>query len=76
MVALDVIVRVGVHRWLRRMDDPSRTLFQVQADGEVLRIKASRTYRVHVVARTPEAQVHAVVVLTRKGIQRVDILPS
>jgi hypothetical protein len=74
MVALDAIVRVGVHRWLRRMDDPSRTLFQVQADGSVLRIKAARTYRAHAVACTPEGMTHVVVVLTRKGIQRVDIV--
>lgn len=76
MVSLDTIVRLGVHRWLRRMDDPVRALFQVQPDGEIHRIKAPRTYRVHVVARAGGEVVHAVVVLSRKGILRVDNVPA
>jgi hypothetical protein len=72
MTAVDEILRFHVERWLRRMDDPTRNLSQLQPDGSVKRIRAAKNYTVQVILRLDGALERYAVVLNKKGLVRVE----
>ena len=72
MTAVDEILRFHVERWLRRMDDPTRNLSQLQPDGSVKRIRAAKNYTVQVILRLDGELERYAVVLNKKGLVRVE----
>lgn len=80
MGGLNEILRINVRRWLWRMDEPNRVFFRLGPEGRVLRAKAPRSYRVHLVLTLRSASglfcSHVVVVLNRKGIRRIESLAT
>ncbi|MEN9787627.1 MAG: hypothetical protein RLZZ299_2891 [Pseudomonadota bacterium] len=76
MDAVDEILRFHVQRWLRRMDEPTRALSQVQHDGTVARIRAAKVYMVTAIVRDAGRLARYNVVLNRKGLLRVERVPA
>ncbi len=72
MQAVDEILRFHVERWLRRMDEPTRNLSQLQPDGSVKRIRAAKNYTVQVILRLDGTLERYAVVLNKKGLVRVE----
>lgn len=77
MVAITEILRLNITRWIRRMDDPSRPLSRLDADGNVQQVEGRKTYRVTLVMAS-EGPGGACrydkrsIVLTRQGLIRVE----
>ncbi len=76
MDAVDEILRFHVQRWLRRTDEPTRALSQVQHDGTVARIRAAKVYAVTAIVRDAGRLARYNVVLNRKGLLRVERVPA
>lgn len=76
MSALSEILRLNVQRWLRRMDEPVRDIYILEADGSARRVAAPKTYRVNLIVAVPTTEGRRFerycLVLTRTGIQRVE----
>lgn len=73
--SIEQILRFNIRDWLRRMDDPSRELFQLGDDGLAHRIQGPKTYRVAIVLSVNNGGkreiVHRILVLNRDGIVRI-----
>lgn len=80
--ALTEIFRLDLRRWLAHTDDPKRRiLFAAPDTGEVCSRMAPRVYNIGVVYRlktgATDAPWHRIrVVVSRKGIQRIDLIDS
>jgi hypothetical protein len=80
--ALTEILRVDVARWLTHTDDPSRSVMLADPDsGDLVKSSLPRAYDVTIVHRLAPTGVNtnwnaARVVLSRKGIRRVDQLEA
>ncbi len=80
--SLTEILRVDVARWLTHTDDPSRTVTLADPDsGELVKASLPRAYDVTILYRLAPIGVNSAwsaarVVLSRKGIRRVDYLDT
>jgi hypothetical protein len=80
--AITEILRVDVARWLTHTDDPSRSVMLADPEtGELVKSSLPRAYDVTILHRLAPTGVHttwsaARVVLSRKGIRRVDQLDA
>jgi hypothetical protein len=80
--AITEILRVDVARWLTHTDDPSRSVVLADPDsGELVKSSLPRAYDVTILHRLAPTGVNttwsaARVVLSRKGIRRVDQLDA
>jgi hypothetical protein len=80
--AITEILRIDVARWLTHTDDPSRTVTLTDPEsGELIKAALPRAYDVTILHRLAPAGVNATwsaarVVLSRKGIRRVDQLDT
>ncbi len=73
---VEQILRIHVRDWLRRMDEPSRALYQLDDDGHAHRIHGPKTYRIPVVIRVQRGgetdMLRRVLVLSRQGVVRIE----
>ncbi len=73
---VEQILRFNLSAWLRRMDDPTRVLYQLDDDGNARRIQGPKTYTIPVVVairRPTGTEVHRqTLVLARDGLVRVE----
>ena len=80
--AITVITRIRIDDWLKEMDDPSDVVYVSSHEGDLEQQNSDRVYHLHLViteaAKNKEIEEihHYRIILNKKGILRLEAIPS